>query len=81
MALVLKYYPCESEDLLGDYVNNKDMVAEALAFELDPELLKVLEKSCSIRDIGDVKMVYCTRGGPGPQTLDGSNDVFEFNFE
>ena len=66
---------------MGDYVNNKDMVTKALAFELDAGLLEAVETSCSIRDIGDVKMVYCTRGGPGPQTLDASSEVFEFKVE
>eukprot|EP00984_Skeletonema_dohrnii_P002476 scaffold858_cov94-Skeletonema_dohrnii-CCMP3373.AAC.1 len=66
---------------MGDYVNNKDMVSKALAFELDSGLLQAVEKSCSIRDIGDVKMVYCTKGGPGPQVLDASSEVFEFKVE
>jgi len=62
-------------------VNNKDMVTKALAFELDSGLVQALEKSCFVRDIGDVKMVYCTRGGPGPQALDASSEVFEFKVE
>lgn len=82
LALVLKYYPCKSEDLMGGkYVNNKDMVAKALAYELDPDLVQKLEQSCSVRDIGDVKMVYCTGSGPGPQVLDASSQVFEFKVE
>ena len=82
LALVLKYCPCKSEDLMGGkYVNNEDMVAKALAFELDSGLVQMLEQSCSVRDIGDVKMVYCTGSGPGPQVLDASSQVFEFKVE
>ena len=81
LALVLKYYPAQSEGLVGEYVNNVDMAKEALEFELDPSLVEDVEKSARVHDYGDVKMVYCTRGGPGPKTLDASSDVFEFKME
>ena len=82
LALVLKYYPAKSNDFVGDYVSSSASLAnEALAFELDPSLIAAVEKTCTVHEHGDVKMVYCTRGGPGPKTLDPSESVFEFTME
>ena len=78
LALVLKYYP---DDLVGEYVSNGDMAKEALAFKLDPSLIAAVEKTCSVHEYGDVKMVYCTKGGPGPKTLDASCGIFDFKIE
>jgi hypothetical protein len=80
--LVLKYYPAKSNDFVGDYVSSSESLAnEALAFELDPSLMAAIEKTCTVHEHGDVKMVYCTRGGPGPKALDPSESVFEFTME
>ncbi|KAL3768653.1 hypothetical protein ACHAWO_001122 [Cyclotella atomus] len=74
LALVLRYYP-----EVGDgYVNNDEKRLEAAAFELDGGLVEAVEKRCRVRDGGDVKMVYCTKGGPGPQTLEDGCSLFEF---
>ncbi|KAL7537361.1 hypothetical protein ACHAWF_005739 [Thalassiosira exigua] len=81
LALVLRYYPAKSRDLLGEYVNNATLSQKALEFQLDPTLVAAVEKTCRVHENGDVKMVYCTRGGPGPQTLDSSFDVFDFKLE
>ena len=81
LALVLKYYPAQSDDLVGDYVSNATMAKEAVAFQLDPSLIDAVEKTCSSRDHGDVKLVYCTKGGPGPKTLDASCEIFDFKME
>ena len=81
LALVLKHYPAQSPELLGEYVNNADMVKQALEFELDAGLIEAVEKSCRVHEVGDVKMVYCTRGGPGYQVLDGSDGNFDFQVE
>ena len=81
LALVLKYYPAKSNDFVEEYVSSESLAKEALAFELDPSLIAAVEKSCRVHEHGDVKMVYCTKGGPGPQTLDPSESVFEFKME
>jgi diphosphomevalonate decarboxylase len=82
LALVLKYYPAKSNDFVGDYVSSSESLAkEALAFELDPSLMAAVEKTCTVHEHGDVKMVYCTKGGPGPKALDPSESVFEFTME
>jgi diphosphomevalonate decarboxylase len=72
LALVLRFYPEVGEG----YVNNSDMRKVAIEFNLDGSLVEAVEKRCRVRDAGDVKVVYCTKGGPGPQTLDCS--LFEF---
>ena len=74
LALVLRYYP----EIGNEYVNNVDLKNDALKFDLDSSLIDDVEKRCRVRDVGDVKMVYCTKGGPGPQTLDESSSLFEF---
>lgn len=81
LALVLKYYPAESDNLVGDYVSNEEMAKEALSYKLDPSLLEAIEKTGRIHEHGDVKMVYCTKGGPGPKTLDSSEEIFDFKIE
>jgi len=81
LALVLKYYPAQSEDLVGEYVNNSVLSKEALKFKLDPILTEAVEKTGRVWEHGDVKMVYCTKGGPGPKLLDASCEIFDFMVE
>jgi diphosphomevalonate decarboxylase len=81
LALVLKYYPALSDDLVGDYVSNLALAKEALEFKLCPSLMAAVEKTGRVHQHGDVKMVYCTKGGPGPQTLDPCDGVFDFKIE
>ncbi|KAL7540288.1 hypothetical protein ACHAXR_010003 [Thalassiosira sp. AJA248-18] len=81
LALVLKYYPAQSEDLVGEYVNNATLAKESLDFKLDTKLVEAVEKTGRVHEHGDVKMVYCTKGGPGSKTLDASCDVFDFKIE
>ena len=81
LALVLKYYPAESDNLVGDYVSNEEMAKEALSYKLDPSLLEAVEKTGRVHEQGDVKMVYCTKGGQGPKTLDASEEIFDFKIE
>ena len=78
LALILKYYPARSNDSVEDYVSSKSLAKEALTFELDPSLIAAVEKTCRVHEHGDVKMVYCTRGGPGPKTLDSQDDVISY---
>ena len=82
LALVLRYYPAQSNDLVGEYVSNESMAKEALEYKLDSNLIEAVEKTGRVHEHGDVKMVYCTKGGPGPKTLDSDiSGVFEFKIE
>lgn len=78
LALVLKYYPEQSKDILGDYVSDAVLAKEALEFELDESLKTAVEKTGRVHDFGDVKKVFCTKAGPGPKTLDASCGIFDF---
>ena len=81
LALVLRYYPAQSPDLVGEYVSNHEFAKEALEFKLCPTLMADVEKTGKTHAFGDVKMVYCTKGGPGPLTLDPCEGVFDFKIE
>lgn len=74
LALVLRYYPEFGEG----YVNNAELQQKAAEFALHKSLIEAVEKRCRVRECGDVKMVYCTKGGPGPQILDDGCSLFEF---
>jgi diphosphomevalonate decarboxylase len=74
LALVLRYYPEVGEG----YVNNAELRKQAMEFVLEASLVQAVEKRCRVRDVGDVKMVYCTKGGPGPQTMSDNCSLFEF---
>jgi diphosphomevalonate decarboxylase len=64
-ALMLHFYP-----EYGDkYVNNTEYFAQIKDHHLDAGLLEAAEKTGRTPTIGDVKMIYFTRAGPGPQTL------------
>lgn len=81
LALVLRYYPAQSEELVGDYVNDAALTKDAIGFKLDPSLTAAVEKTVRVHEYGDVKMVYCTMGGSGPKTLDASCEIFDFKIE
>jgi diphosphomevalonate decarboxylase len=64
-ALMLHFYP-----EYGDkYVNNADYFAEIKAHTLDASLLEAALKTGRTPVAGDVKMMYFTKAGPGPQSL------------
>mmetsp|Transcript_28359 Transcript_28359/g.32515 ORF Transcript_28359/g.32515 Transcript_28359/m.32515 type:complete len:440 (+) Transcript_28359:11-1330(+) len=72
-ALMLKFYPecCE------DYISNPDFATEVEAFEIDEELLKAVEKTGRIPTAGDVKKIYYTKSGPGPQALGAERAIID----
>lgn len=74
LALALKYYP----EIGEGYVNNAELRKQAMDWNLNVDLVEAVDRRCKVREIGDVKMVYCTKGGPGPQTLDDNCSLFEF---
>ena len=64
-ALMLHYYPATGEN----YVNNPEYAKEIAAFQLDQTLLEATDKTGRTPHAGDVKMMYVTKSGPGPQRL------------
>lgn len=67
-ALMLHYYPATG----ANYVNNPEFAKEIASFKLDPTLLEATDKTGRIPHAGDVKMMYFTKSGPGPQRFDAS---------
>jgi len=65
-ALMLMFYPGDADD----YFNMQDMKEKIKAFCLDDSLVAAVRKTCMVSSIGDVKMIYYTKSGPGPQILD-----------
>ncbi|KAG7362896.1 diphosphomevalonate decarboxylase [Nitzschia inconspicua] len=65
-ALMLHYFPADSEN----YINRSDYANEVAAFELDSALLAATDKTGRSPTAGDVKRMYYTQSGPGPQVLD-----------
>ena len=64
-ALMVHYYPAVGEA----YINNPDFAAKVAAYTLDPSLLEATDKTGRTPNAGDVKMMYYTKSGPGPQVL------------
>lgn len=74
-ALLLHFYPsdhsAEHHNNDDGYYSNPDMYHRAASHTLDPALIAAVEKTG--RDAGkagDIKKIYHTRSGPGPQVLD-----------
>jgi len=65
-ALMTHFYPAVAGK---KYLSNEIFAAEVDKFELDEGLVKAAEKTGRIPTVGDVKKVYFTRSGPGPQKL------------
>mmetsp|Transcript_6455 Transcript_6455/g.8026 ORF Transcript_6455/g.8026 Transcript_6455/m.8026 type:complete len:423 (+) Transcript_6455:107-1375(+) len=74
-ALMLKFYPGNSDD----YMPNSEFEKEVKAFELDEELVKSVEKTGRIPASGDVKKIYYTKSGPGPQSLGADRAIIDVN--
>lgn len=64
-ALMLHYYP----EFGDNYVNNPDFADKIKAFKLDAGLLEATAKTGRDPVAGQVKMMYYTKSGPGPQQL------------
>mmetsp|Transcript_48594 Transcript_48594/g.72118 ORF Transcript_48594/g.72118 Transcript_48594/m.72118 type:complete len:420 (+) Transcript_48594:39-1298(+) len=65
-ALMLHYFPSTDHT---NYINNNDMAAQARDYQLDEGLIQAVDNIGIIPQTGDVKNIYCTKAGPGPQTL------------
>jgi diphosphomevalonate decarboxylase len=66
-ALILHYYPAGGQE--HNYVNNSEFAKEITSHKLDPTLLDATNKTGRTPKAGDVKMMYFTKSGPGPQRL------------
>jgi diphosphomevalonate decarboxylase len=64
-ALMLHYYPETGQD----YVSNPEFAKKIASHKLDPTLLEATNKTGRTPKSGDVKMMYFTKSGPGPQRL------------
>mmetsp|Transcript_48595 Transcript_48595/g.72125 ORF Transcript_48595/g.72125 Transcript_48595/m.72125 type:complete len:83 (+) Transcript_48595:501-749(+) len=63
---MLHYFPSTDHT---NYINNNDMAAQARDYQLDEGLIQAVDNIGIIPQTGDVKNIYCTKAGPGPQTL------------
>jgi diphosphomevalonate decarboxylase len=73
-ALLLRYFPGSSED----YVSNRDVKDASMAFELSPDLIEAVDTSTGHSPMErEVKMIYCTKSGPGPQVLPESESLID----
>ena len=64
LALLLHCYPSECHNA---FVSNQVLEDKAKSYKLSQECLNLIENN--VASIGDVKMIYCTESGPGPQRL------------
>jgi diphosphomevalonate decarboxylase len=63
-ALMLHYFPTT-----GPAYYQSDFLKEAESFDLDSRLLELCDETGRVPNAGDVKMIYFTETGPGPQVL------------
>ena len=67
-ALLLQYYP-KPPNASSPYISNTDFLQQVEALQLDETLVQAANKTGRQPKPGDVKMIYYTKSGPGPQTL------------
>ena len=70
-ALMNHYFPSTGAKKFFNDVNYASKIA---AFTLDHKLLAMTDKCGRMPLAGDVKMIYHTKSGPGPQVLDNDKD-------
>jgi diphosphomevalonate decarboxylase len=68
-ALMLHYFPAPENNPTKEYLNRPSLVEAVSKFTLDPTLLEACNATGRTPVAGDVKQVYCTQAGPGPQVL------------
>jgi diphosphomevalonate decarboxylase len=66
-ALMLHYFPGSGD--VDNYINKADFAQQVATYKLDPELLAATDKTGRTPTAGEVKMMYYTQSGPGPQVL------------
>ena len=70
-ALMTHYFPSTGAE---GFFNDAKYASDIGAFALSPALLAATDKCGRTPLAGDVKMVYHTKSGPGPQVLDNDKD-------
>jgi len=73
-ALMIHYYPATGEKY---FQAKPDMLEKVKGFEVDPGLLEATAKTGRVPKEGDVKMVYATKSGPGPQKLSPEQSLLD----
>mmetsp|Transcript_24694 Transcript_24694/g.54583 ORF Transcript_24694/g.54583 Transcript_24694/m.54583 type:complete len:419 (+) Transcript_24694:76-1332(+) len=73
-ALMLKFYPAAVGSDDSPYISNVEFAKEVKSYKLDDALIAAVEATGRVPTAGDVKKMYYTRAGPGPQTL-GKEDA------
>lgn len=75
-ALLLYYFPSTYETI-AEFVHDSSgtVVANMAAYKLDPSLLTACDKTGRQPTIGDVKKMYLTRAGPGPQVVPNESNL------
>jgi len=71
-ALMLHYFPpplTATTDSSSSYMNDAAFLAEVQTIPGEPALLKACDQTGRIPQPGDVKMMYYTKSGPGPQVV------------
>lgn len=74
-ALMIKYYPSAGDG----YISNKTFASDVAEFKLDARLLELAGKTGKTPTVGDVKKMYFTRSGPGPQKLGPDMAIIDSN--
>jgi diphosphomevalonate decarboxylase len=68
-ALMLHYFPAPAATMANEYLNRPALVEAVAKYTLDPTLVQACNATGRTPVAGDVKQVYCTQAGPGPQVL------------
>ena len=71
-ALMAHYFP--SPAAADGYFNDSTFANDVTAFTLNSELLAATNKTGRAPNAGDVKKIYHTKSGPGPQVLSNEKD-------
>lgn len=72
LALLLHCYPSDGN---LSFVSNENLESQARAYSLSQKLLEISKNNVAAG--GDVKMIYCTESGPGPQRLQDSEGLID----
>jgi len=70
-ALMTHYFPLIDAD---GFFNDSTYANDVTTFSLSPDLLAATDKTGRKPHAGDVKMMYHTKSGPGPQVLSNEKD-------
>lgn len=82
VALMLRYFPAvaggDMSALLDSYMNKAQELRPQLeGYQLDLELVKACDKTGRVPAAGDVKHMYVTKWGPGPQVLTAADATLD----